>query len=71
MLTMPKQERKRMKIEEQQKEDEEETLEDAITRQIFDPLTHKFNYSKRSVTDLKENKSVTLPKGVDDKLESA
>ena len=62
--------RKKMKIEEQQKEEEKEIIEDAKSRQIYDPLTHKFNYSKRCVTDLRENKSVTLPKCVDEKLES-
>ena len=44
-------ERKRMKLEEKNKEEEEEIMEDAKSRQIFDPLSHKFNYSKRSATD--------------------
>ena len=63
-------ERKRMKIEERIKEEEDEIMEDAKSRQIFDPITLKFNYSKKRATDLKENKSVSLPKGVDEKLES-
>ena len=62
--------RKRMKLEESSKEDEREIMQDAKSRQIFDPLTFKFNYTKKCATDLKENKSVTLPKGVDDRIES-
>ena len=63
-------ERKRIKLEEKQREEEEEIIEDAVSRQIFDPLTYRFNYSKRRATDLRENKSVKLPRGVDEKLES-
>ena len=62
--------RKRMKLEERNEEDEKEIIENAKSRQIFDPLTFKFNYTKKCATDLKENKSVSLPKGVDDKIES-
>ena len=65
-----KKQRKRMKIEERNAEDEKEIIENAKSRQIFDPLSYKFNYSKSCATDLQENKSVTLPKGVDEKLES-
>ena len=65
-----KKQRKRMRIEEREREEEEEILNDAKSRQIFDPMTRRFNYAKRRVTDLSENKSVVLPKGVDDKLES-
>jgi len=59
-----------MRIEERNTEDEKEIIENAKSRQILDPLSYKFNYSKRCATDLQENKSVTLPKGVDGKLES-
>jgi len=62
--------RKRMRIEERESEDEKEILADAKSRQIFDPLTHRFNYSKKCATDLGENKSVTLPQGLEDKPES-
>ena len=63
-------ERKRMRIEERDEEDEREIMEHAKSRQIFDPLTYRFNYTKKCATDLQENKSVTLPKGVEERLES-
>ena len=42
---------------------------EAKTRQIFDLLTCTLDYSKRRVTDLKENSYVHLPKAVDEKYE--
>ena len=42
---------------------------DAKTRQIFNPLTREFNYSKRRVTDLQENNYVHLPKAVNEQIE--
>ena len=42
---------------------------DAKTRQIFDPLTREFNYSKRRVKDLQENNYVHLPKAVSGQIE--
>ena len=38
-----KRERKRMRIEERNEEEEKEIIENAKSRQIFDPLTYKFN----------------------------
>ena len=51
-------------------EEEEENMKDAKTRQIYDPVTRVFNYSKRRVTDLPENNRVMLPKEVSPKLEN-
>ena len=50
-------------------EEEAENIEDAKIRQIYDPITKKFNYSNRRVTDLPENNRVMLPKEVSPKLE--
>ena len=52
------------------KEEEEESVKDAKQRQIFDPITRVFNYSKRRVTDLPENNRVMLPKETSPKLEN-
>ena len=60
-----KKQRRRMKIEERNKVDEKEIIGNAKSRQIFDLPTFKFNYTKWSATDLKENKSVTFPKELD------
>ena len=51
-------------------EEEEETLKDAKSRQIYDPINKVFNYSKRRVTDLPENNRVKLPKEVEPKIEN-
>ena len=63
---------KKRKIENRatQEEEEEESLKDAKLRQIYDPITKKFDYSKRRVTDLPENSRVMLPKEVSPKLEN-
>ena len=56
--------RKKRKIEEElsRKEEEEEVIKDAKARQIFDPLKLEFDYTKRRVTDLKENNYVIYRK---------
>ena len=61
--------RKKRKLEESlsHKEEKDDTTRDAITRQIFDPVKREFDYSKRRVTDLKENNFVNLPKALDEK----
>ena len=53
-------ERKRRKLDNSlnKQEEEEEILKDAKARQIFDPISRKFNHSKRRVTDLVENNYV-------------
>ena len=63
---------KKRKIENKltQEEEEEETVRDAKQRQIYDPITKKFNYSKRRVTDLPENNRVVLPKEASPKIEN-
>ena len=48
-------------IEDREKEKERE-LSDAKERQIFDPINKVFDFSKRRVTDMKENSKVHLPK---------
>ena len=52
--------RKKIKLE----EDDEKEMDkaDAKSRQVFDPINKIFDYSKRRVTDLKENTKVYLPK---------
>ena len=51
-------------------EKEEEVICEARNRQIYDPVTKVFNYSKRRVTDLPENNRVTLPKETTPKIEN-
>ena len=51
-------------------EEDEESMKDAKERQIYDPITRVFNYSKRRVTDLPENNRVQLPKEVSPKQEN-
>ena len=53
-----------------EEEKEEEALNDAKERQIFDPIRNVFNYSKRRVMDIPENNRVTLPKEVEQKVEN-
>ena len=45
---------KRLKVDEKisKKEEEEEIIKDSKSRQIYDPLTKVFDYTKRRVTDL-------------------
>ena len=50
------------KIEDGENE-KEEMLEDAKSRQVFNPIDKIFDYSKRRVTDLRgENNKIYLPK---------
>ena len=44
-------------------------LENAKERQIYNPLEKTFDYSKRRVTDIKENSKVYLPKPANPKIE--
>ena len=53
-----------------EKEQKEELIKSAKSRQIFNPQTKQFDYSKRMVTDLEENCSVHLPKEVNELYES-
>ena len=48
-------------IETREREKERELIE-ARERQIFDPVSKTFDFSKRRVTDMKENSKVYLPK---------
>ena len=41
-----------------EKEQKAELIKSAKTKQIFDPQTNQFDYSKGMVTDLEENCSV-------------
>ena len=50
---------------------EEDVINEAKQRQIYDPLKRVFNYSKRRVTDLVENAKVSLPKPCDALTESS
>ena len=46
-----------------EKTEKEELLTDAKSRQVYDPIEKKFDYSKRRVTHLKgENTKIYLPK---------
>ena len=48
-----------MEAEGQKREKEKEReIQEAKERQIFDPVNKVFNYSKRRVTDMKENSKV-------------
>ena len=49
---------KRRKLEITEEEKEEDVIRDARSRQFYDPSKRVFNYSKKRVTDLEENKSV-------------
>ena len=51
-------------------EQEEEVITDAKERQIYDPIKKVFDYTKRRVTDLRENDRVTLYKEVNDRLKN-
>lgn len=51
-------------------DEENEDLDDAIERQVYDPVNKVFNYSKKRTTDLQENGQVFLPKAVNAKVES-
>ena len=53
-------ENKKIKLE----EDDEKEMDkaDAKSRLVYDPLSKIFDYTKRRVTDLKENTKVYLPK---------
>ena len=65
--------RKKRRLNEEilnKEEEEEAIINDARERQIFDPGKKIFDYTKRRVTDLKENSFVKLPKGTDSKLEN-
>ena len=56
---------KRRKIEAEPKSEKERgkmEIGDVKERRIFDPMDKVFNFSKRRVTDLKENSKVYLPK---------
>ena len=53
-----------------EEEEEEEVIKDARSRQFYDPSNRTFNYTKRRVTDLEENKYVKLPKATDERMES-
>ena len=49
---------------------ESNEIEDAKSRVIFDPERKIFDYTKRRVTDLKENSKITLPKSGEAKQEA-
>ena len=49
---------------------EEEVINDAKQRQIYDPIKKVFDYSKRRVTDLIENNRVALPKEAEPRIEN-
>ena len=66
---------KRIKIDRKEGEIEKEKekrdiIADAQERQVFNPISRQFDYSKRRVTDLQENNKVYLPKICDVKEES-
>ena len=62
---------KKIKIEEDTNKETEEKnkIEDAKERQVYNPIEKTFDFSKRRVTDIKENSKVYLPKPVNAKIE--
>ena len=62
--------RRRMNNTLTEKEKLKETLEEAKLRQIYNPISKTFDYSKKCVTDMQENSYVHLPKGANEKIEN-
>ena len=57
----------------EEKNDEEKEIQDKIeaeSRQVFNPIEKSLDYTKRRVTDLKENAKIHLPKPLEVKEES-
>ena len=61
---------KKRKIDCEEFDEEKEDLDDALERQVYDPVTKTFDYSRKRTTDLPENGQVYLPKAVNAKVES-
>ena len=61
---------KLLKVETEKERERNDIIADAQERQIFNPIVREFDYSKRRVTDLRENNKIYLPKLCDVKEES-
>ena len=48
-----------------EEESEIQDQADAETRQVFNPVDGSLNYTRRRVTDIKENSKIHLPKPLD------
>ena len=46
---------KKRKIDCEEYDEEKEDLDDALERQVYDPVSKTFDYSKKRTTDLQEN----------------
>ena len=57
----PKDKKRRLLDKEEEEMMEQMEMLEAEERQVFDPVSLTFDYSKKKATDLKENKSVKLP----------
>ena len=61
--------RKKRKIDENVELSNDTDINEAAERQVYCPKTKRFDYTKRRVTDLKENVKVYLPDPVEEKFE--